>query len=137
MGVFTPGSSIKFGSLDFLANSAGELCFDAQVVISMPPRHSTRSRPKKRRHENRATAPKRHPNQLVASTKGQVGEAPSPTSETTANHQQRSGSKCHHESVTQKVYAAEPFGSLDPSWLKIPIAFDRRDHLGRVLHPGT
>jgi hypothetical protein len=102
-GVFAPGNSIKFGSLDFLTNTTGELHVispDAQAVTSLAPQRSTRSSPEKQHRKKWPAALKRFPDGW------QVGEAPSPTSEAATNRQQTSGGKHRHESISQEVYAA-------------------------------
>jgi hypothetical protein len=134
-GIFAPGSSIKFISLDILANSTGELHLtdpDAQAIASMALGRSTRSRPAKQQRRKCVAAIKRCPNRLAASTRWQIGEAPSPTSEAAANRQQTNGRKHCHESSNHEVYAADPSSLTCPSWLDVPFTFDQRDHPSKI-----
>lgn len=138
--IFTPGSGIKFGSLDFLANSTGELHLagpDVRAVLNEALGRSTTSESERRRRGKSAATLKQCPSRPTASTRWQVGEAPLPVLEATTNHPQRSNNKRPHESSKWEVYVAEPSGSPRPSWLEAPIAYDRRDHLNKASHLGT
>jgi hypothetical protein len=68
--------------------------------------------------------------QSATTIKRQAGEPPSLAPEDVGN-------KRRHKSSTQEVDTVEPSCPLRHRWMEIPIAFDRRDHPSKILHPGT